>query len=143
MFFCLWIVCILLCVIYPDLISIDWSLWLFSFNECLCIIFKIFMLSKITIILTTFVNNTDDVLVNDLAYYFFFFFLFWKGNIYRRTKSVGHDLPMVESLRICSFSSGKTNWDAPLCVLVCLVTQLYHLEWTIQKLWPKKKKMKT
>ena len=29
---------------------------------------KILMLSKITIILTTFVNNTDD---NDWAYYFF------------------------------------------------------------------------
>ena len=34
--------------------------------------FKILMLSKITICLTTFVNNTDNVHVNDLAYYFFY-----------------------------------------------------------------------
>ena len=32
--------------------------------------FEIPMLSKITIILTIFVNNTDNVHVNDLAYYF-------------------------------------------------------------------------
>ena len=32
--------------------------------------FKILTLSKITIILTTFVNNTDNVHVNDLAYNF-------------------------------------------------------------------------
>ena len=30
---------------------------------------KIRMLSKITIVLTTFVNNTDNVHVNDLVYY--------------------------------------------------------------------------
>ena len=34
--------------------------------------FKILMLSKITISLTTFVNNTDNVHVSDLAYYFFY-----------------------------------------------------------------------
>ena len=90
------------------------------------------MLSKITIILTTFVSNTDDVHVNDLAYFFFFSF-FWKGSVYGRKKSVGHDLPMVESLRICSFSSRKTNWDAlfqdPLFVLVYLVT-LNFITWS-------------
>ena len=32
--------------------------------------FEIPMLSKITIILTIFVNNTDNVHVNDLTYYF-------------------------------------------------------------------------
>ena len=45
---------------------------LFSFSKCLCAMFKILMLSKITIILTSFVNNIDNVRVNDLAYYFFF-----------------------------------------------------------------------
>ena len=49
--------------------------------------FKILTLSKITIILRTFVNNTDNVHVNDLAYYFFL----KKGNIYDRKNSVGHD----------------------------------------------------
>ena len=34
--------------------------------------FKILMFSKIAIILTIFVDNTDNVHVNDLAYYFFF-----------------------------------------------------------------------
>ena len=34
--------------------------------------FKILTLSKITIILTTFVNSTDNVHVNDMAYYFSF-----------------------------------------------------------------------
>ena len=34
--------------------------------------FKIHMLSKKTSIFTTFVNNIDNVHVNDLAYYFFF-----------------------------------------------------------------------
>ena len=48
--------------------------------------FKILMLSKINILLTSFVNNTDNVFVNDLAYYFFF----KKGNIYDRKNSVGH-----------------------------------------------------
>ena len=33
--------------------------------------FKILMVSKITIVLTTFVNNTNNVHVNDLTYYFF------------------------------------------------------------------------
>ena len=33
--------------------------------------FKILMLSKINIILTTFMKNTDNVRVSDLAYYFF------------------------------------------------------------------------
>ena len=33
--------------------------------------FKILVLSKITIILTTSVNNTDNVHINDLVYYFF------------------------------------------------------------------------
>ena len=41
---------------------------IFYFNKCLCIMFKILMLSKITIILTTFVNNTGNVHFNDLAY---------------------------------------------------------------------------
>ena len=39
--------------------------------------FKIFMLSKIIIILITFVNNTGNVHVNGLAYFFFFSFLFF------------------------------------------------------------------
>ena len=34
--------------------------------------FKILMLSKITMVLTTFVKNTDNVHVNYLAYNFFF-----------------------------------------------------------------------
>ena len=34
--------------------------------------FKILMLSKVTIILTTFVNNNNNVHVSDLAYYLFF-----------------------------------------------------------------------
>ena len=37
--------------------------------------FKILMLSKITIILTTSVNNTNNAHANDLANNFFFFFL--------------------------------------------------------------------
>ena len=47
--------------------------------------FKILMLSKINILLTSFVNNTDNVFVNDLAYYFFFI----QGNIYDRKNSGG------------------------------------------------------
>ena len=43
---------------------------------------EILMLSKITIILITFVNNIDKVHVNDLAYYFFF-----EKEIYRAVKS--------------------------------------------------------
>ena len=43
------------------------------------------MLSKITIILTTFVSNTDDVHVNDLAY--FFFFLFFEKAVYTAVKN--------------------------------------------------------
>ena len=46
----------------------------------------ILMLSKITIIWTTLVKNTDNAHVNDLAYYFF-----WKGNKYSHKNSVGHD----------------------------------------------------
>ena len=42
-------------------------LQLFSFNKSFIIMFKILMLSKITIILTTIVNNTDNVHVNDVA----------------------------------------------------------------------------
>ena len=34
--------------------------------------FKTLMLSKINTVLTTFMNNTDNARVNDLAYYFFF-----------------------------------------------------------------------
>ena len=48
-----------------------------SFNKCLYIMFKIFMLSKIIIILITFVNNTGNVHVSGLAYFFFFSFLFF------------------------------------------------------------------
>ena len=44
---------------------------IFSFNKHLCIMLKILMFSKIAIILTIFVNNTDNVHVNDLTYYFF------------------------------------------------------------------------
>ena len=86
MFLCLWIVHILLCITHPDLISMVWSLYLFSFNKCLCIMLKTLMLSKITIIWTTLVKNTDNAHVNDLAYYFF-----WKGNKNSHKNSVGHD----------------------------------------------------
>ena len=48
-----------------------------SFNKCLYIMFKIFMLSKIIIILITFANNTFNVHVNDLTYFFFFSFIFF------------------------------------------------------------------
>ena len=58
--------------------------------------FKILTLSKITIILNTFVNNADNVHINDLAYYFFFFFE--KGNIYGRKNSVDHEpTPTIKS----------------------------------------------
>ena len=62
-------------IMYNTSISYLNGLRLFSFNKCLCIMFKVLMLSKITIILTTFVNSTDNVHVDDLAYYFFSFFL--------------------------------------------------------------------
>lgn len=48
-----------------------------SFNKCLYIMFKIFMLSKIIIILINFANNTCNVHVNDLTYFFFFSFIFF------------------------------------------------------------------
>ena len=47
----------------------DLIMIIFIFIKHLCIMFKILMLSKITIILTTLVNNTDNVHVNDLVYY--------------------------------------------------------------------------
>ena len=47
----------------------DLIMIIFIFIKHLCIMFKILMLSKITIILTTLVNNTDNAHVNDLVYY--------------------------------------------------------------------------
>ena len=55
--------------------------------------FKILVLSKITIILTTSVNNTDNVYINDLVYYFFK----KNDNIYGRKSSVGHDTSYFHS----------------------------------------------
>ena len=66
-FFCLWIMSVIFCIIHPYLISMVCLLQLFSFNKSFIIMFKILMLSKITIILTTIVNNTDNVHVNDVA----------------------------------------------------------------------------
>ena len=50
--------------------------------------FKILMLSKITIILTTSVNNTNNAHANDLANNFFFFF---EKAIYTAVRPTGRD----------------------------------------------------
>ena len=45
------------------------------------------MLSKITIILTTFVNNDDNVHVSNMAYYLFIYlFIYFKKAIYTAVK---------------------------------------------------------
>ena len=45
------------------------------------------MLSKITIILTTFVNNNDNVNVNNMVYYLFIYlFIYFKKAIYTAVK---------------------------------------------------------
>ena len=58
--------------IIPHNTSISYlnGLIIIIFFKFLCIKFKIFMFSKITIILTTFVNNTANIHVNDLFHYF-------------------------------------------------------------------------
>ena len=66
--------------------------------------FKILMLSKITITLTTFVNNTDNVHDNDLANYFS-----WKGNIYVRKNSVATVIPCFSRLQIFKILSESTE----------------------------------
>ena len=66
--------------------------------------FKILMLSKITITLTTFVNNTDNVHDNDLANYFS-----WKGNIYVRKNSVATVIPCFSRLQIFKILSESTD----------------------------------
>ena len=53
----------------------------YLYGLIITIIFKVLLLSKITNILPIFVNNTNNVHANDLAYYFFFKKAIYTGHL--------------------------------------------------------------